>query len=142
MRVGFTYKALPKGDTVKNKRPQLAIDQAFKILRSGLKLYVERSGNGPKIDKGSQVKVHYEGWLAENFSQFDSSRAKRRPFEFEFGAGKVIAGWEEALGGVRVGTKLQLIIPSKLAYGVQGIPDMGIPENSDLIFKIEVLKVS
>ena len=133
---------LPKADGVKNKRPQLAIDQVFKTLRSGLKIYVERSGDGLKVEKGNQVKVHYDGWLAEDYSKFDSSRDKRRPFEFELGAGKVIQGWEEGLEGIRAGSKIQLIIPAKMAYGAAGVPSLGIPENADLIFKVEVLKVT
>ena len=96
MKIGSAVPP-PKAEGVKNKRPQLAIDQVFKTLRSGLKIYVERSGDGPKVVKGSQVKVHYDGWLAEDYSKFDSSRDKRRPFEFELGAGKVIKGWEEGL---------------------------------------------
>ncbi len=119
MKIGSAVPP-PKAEGVKNKRPQLAIDQVFKTLRSGLKIYVERSGDGPKVVKGSQVKVHYDGWLAEDYSKFDSSRDKRRPFEFELGA----------------------IIPAKLAYGKAGVPSMGIPEDAELIFKVEVLKVT
>ena len=141
MKIG-TAVPPPKTEGVKNKRPQLAIDQVFKTLRAGLKLYVERSGEGPKVEKGSQVKVHYDGWLVEDYSKFDSSRDKPRPFEFELGAGKVIHGWEEGLEGVRAGSKIQLIIPAKMAYGAAGVPSMGIPKNSDLIFKVEVLKVT
>jgi len=141
MKVGSSILS-PKADGVKNKRPQLAIDQVFKTLRSGLKIYVERSGEGPKVETGNQVKVHYDGWLAEDYSKFDSSRDKRRPFEFELGAGKVIQGWEEGLEGIRAGSKIQLIIPAKMAYGAAGVPSLGIPENADLIFKVEVLKVT
>jgi len=125
-----------------NKRPQLALDAAFKQGNSGIQVYVERPGYGTKAKNGSHIKVHYEGWLAKDYSMFDSSRAKRRPFEFELGKGDMIKGWELALNDIRQGTKLQLKIPSKLAYGSQGIPSMGIPPNSDLIFKVEVLKVS
>ena len=141
MKVGSSVPPSKAGG-VKNKRPQLAIDQVFKTLRSGLKIYVERSGEGPKLEKGNQVKVHYDGWLAEDYSKFDSSRDKRRPFEFELGAGKVIRGWEEGLEGIRAGSKIQLIIPAKMAYGAAGVPSLGIPENADLIFKVEVLKVT
>ena len=47
-----------------------------------------------------------------------------------------------ALKDVRQGTKIQIKIPAKLAYGRQGVTSMGIPPNADLIFKVEVLKVS
>ena len=124
-----------------NKRPQLALDAAFKPGSSGIQVYVERPGYGKKAQDDSHIKVHYEGWLAKDFTMFDSSREKRRPFEFDLGKGDMIKGWELALREVRQGTKLQLKIPSKLAYGSQGIPSMGIPPNADLIFKVEILKV-
>ena len=125
-----------------NKRPQLALDAAFKQTGSGVDIYIERHGHGKKSVEGSQLKVHYEGWLAEDHKMFDSSRAKRRPFEFALGKGTVIAGWDIALKDVRQGTKMQIKIPAKLAYGSQGVSSMGIPQNADLIFKVEVLKVS
>ena len=125
-----------------NKRPQIALDAASKRTGSGVEIYIERHGHGKKSVEGSQLKVHYEGWLAEDYKMFDSSRAKRRPFEFELGKGTVIAGWDLALKDVRQGTKMQIKIPARLAYGSQGVSSMGIPQNADLIFKVEVLKVS
>ena len=125
-----------------NKRPQLALDAAFKQIGSGVDIYIERHGQGKKSVEGSQLKVHYEGWLEENYKMFDSSRVKRRPFEFELGKGTVISGWDIALKDVRQGTKMQIKIPAKLAYGRQGVTSMGIPPYADLIFKVEVLKVS
>ena len=133
-----------KKDTVQdteNEAPQLALDQAFKKTRSGLQIYVEKVGKGQKIQTGSQLQVHYEGWLAQDFTLFDSSRLKGRPFEYTHGEGMVIDGWEEALVEVRQGAKLQLKIPAKLAYGEFGMPQGGIPANADLIFKVEVVKV-
>ena len=124
------------------KRPKLALDAAFKRTGSGVQFYIERHGHGKKSVEGSQLKVHYEGWLAEDYKMFDSSRTKRRPFEFELGKGTVITGWDIALKDVRQGTKMQIKIPAKLAYGSQGVSSMGIPQNADLIFKVEVLKVS
>ena len=137
-----TSSANQQQTTKINKRPQLALDAAFKRTGSGVDIYIERHGHGKKSVEGSQLKVHYEGWLAEDYKMFDSSRAKRRPFEFELGKGTVIAGWDLALKDVRQGTKMQIKIPAKLAYGSQGVSSMGIPQNADLIFKVEVLKVS
>ncbi|MBF0279264.1 MAG: FKBP-type peptidyl-prolyl cis-trans isomerase [SAR324 cluster bacterium] len=123
-----------------NVKPKLALDAAFKKSKSGLEFYVEKYGSGDKIEKGKKVTVHYEGWLAEDYTLFDSSRKKRRPFEFVLGQGQVIAGWEEALEGVRVGSVLQLKIPSNLGYGVSGHSGAKIPPNSDLIFKVQVMR--
>ena len=137
-----TSSANQQQTTKINKRPQLALDAAFKRTGSGVEIYIERHGHGKKSVEGSQLKVHYEGWLAEDYKIFDSSRTKRRPFEFELGKGTVIAGWDLALKDVRQGTKMQIKIPAKFAYGSQGVSSMGIPQNADLIFKVEVLKVS
>ena len=137
-----TSSANQQQTTKINKRPQLALDAAFKQTGSGVEIYIERHGHGKKSVEGSHLKVHYEGWLAEDYKMFDSSRAKRRPFEFELGKGTVIAGWDLALKDVRQGTKMQIKIPARLAYGSQGVSSMGIPQNADLIFKVEVLKVS
>ena len=137
-----TSSANQQQTTKINKRPQLALDAAFKRPGSGVEIYIARHGHGKKSVEGSHLKVHYEGWLAEDYKMFDSSRAERRPFEFELGKGTVIAGWDIALKDVRKGTKMQIKIPAKLAYGSQGVSSMGIPQNADLIFKVEVLKVS
>ena len=137
-----TSSANQQQTTKINKRPQLALDAAFKRIGSGVEIYIERHGHGKKSVEGSHLKVHYEGWLAEDYKMFDSSRAKRRPFEFELGKGTVIAGWDLTLKDVRQGTKMQIKIPARLAYGSQGVSSMDIPQNADLIFKVEVLKVS
>jgi FKBP-type peptidyl-prolyl cis-trans isomerase len=125
-----------------NKRPQLALDVAFKTESSGIQVYVERPGHGTKSQSGSHLKVHYEGWLAKDYTLFDSSRAKLRPFEFDLGKGSVNDVWDIALDGVRQGTKLQIKIPARLAYGNLGASANGIPPNADLIFKVEILKVT
>ena len=44
-----------------NKRPQLALDAAFKRTGSGVEIYIERHGHGKKSVEGSHLKVHYEG---------------------------------------------------------------------------------
>lgn len=124
-----------------HKKPQLAVDSAFKKSRSGLSMYTEKYGSGKKAEKGDKIIVHYEGWLAKDYKLFDSSREKRKPFEFVLGEGQVIAGWEEAIEGVRAGSKLQLKIPAKIAYGALGNPGAGIPANADLIFKVQVVRV-
>lgn len=130
-----------KKDNAEKPAPELALDAAFKKLPGGLKLYVESLGKGELIEDGSQISVHYEGWLASDFTKFDSSLDKGRPFEYTHGEGMVIKGWETALEGVRAGTKLQLKIPARLAYGPTGMSGAGIPPNADLIFKLEVLSV-
>ena len=64
---------------------------------------------------GYVVKVHYTGKLA-NGEQFDSSIGKD-PLEFTVGAGQMIAGFDAALPGMKVGDKKTINIAAKDGYG-------------------------
>lgn len=108
--------------------------------KSGLQYTDDVVGRGPQAKSGQKVKVHYTGTLL-NGVQFDSSRTRGEPFEFELGAGHVIKGWDEGIQNMSVGGKRTLIIPSHLAYGPQGAGGV-IPPNATLKFDVELLQVS
>lgn len=67
--------------------------------------------------QGDTVRVHYTGRLGDG-SEFDSSRG-REPLEFEVGGGQVIAGFDEAVGGMSVGESKTVTIPAAEAYGAR-----------------------
>jgi FKBP-type peptidyl-prolyl cis-trans isomerase FkpA len=97
------------------------------------------AGNGPAAQKGQIVRVHYTGWLT-NGEKFDSSVDRNDPFEFVLGEGQVIAGWDQGVATMRVGDKVNLTIPSDLAYGDDGYPG-AIPPKATLVFEVELLAV-
>lgn len=97
-------------------------------------------GTGEEAVVGSQVTVHYTGWL-EDGTKFDSSLDRQQPFSFTPGVGQVIRGWEQGVVGMKVGGKRELIIPPELAYGSRGAGGV-IPPNATLRFEIELLKVA
>ena len=43
--------------------------------------------------------------------EFDASWDRGDPLEFQLGAGRVIAGWDQGVQGMKVGGRRQLIIP-------------------------------
>lgn len=106
---------------------------------SGLKYKDEKCGDGDTAEAGDTISVHYVGTL-ENGEKFDASRDRGQPFQFELGAGSVIAGWDEGVQGMKVGGIRILTIPPDLAYGKAGAPP-AIPANATLIFEVELLEI-
>lgn len=111
---------------------------------TGLKYEDSKVGTGAEAKSGSNVSVHYTGWLnkeGQKGTKFDSSVDRNEAFEFPLGKGMVIQGWDEGVQGMKIGGKRTLYIPSKLGYGARGAGAV-IPPNADLIFDVELLKVN
>ena len=96
-------------------------------------------GTGATAVNGDTVTVNYVGTLT-NGTKFDSSIDRGQPFTFVLGAGKVIAGFDQGIVGMRVGGKRKLTIPPSLGYGIQ--PQGTIPGNSTLIFEVDLLSIA
>jgi len=105
---------------------------------SGLQYQVLTAGNGAKPALTDQVKVHYEGKLLSG-KVFDSSYQRGEPVTF--GLNQVIAGWQEGLQLMSVGSKWKIFIPSDLAYGPGGTGGP-IGPNETLIFEVELLDIN
>jgi FKBP-type peptidyl-prolyl cis-trans isomerase len=95
-------------------------------------------GTGETAVSGDRVTVHYTGKFVDG-TTFDSSVARKEPFQFVLGAGQVIAGWDQGIVGMKVGGKRILSIPPELGYGMSDYST--IPGGSTLIFEVELLKV-
>jgi FKBP-type peptidyl-prolyl cis-trans isomerase FkpA len=96
-------------------------------------------GTGAEAVSGKYVTVHYVGTLTSG-SKFDSSRDRGQGFSFKLGVGQVISGWDQGVAGMKVGGVRKLTIPPELGYGARGFPPV-IPENSTLLFEVELLAV-
>jgi FKBP-type peptidyl-prolyl cis-trans isomerase FklB len=106
-------------------------------LPSGLQYKIIQQGKGKTPTADDTVVVNYRGTLT-NGTEFDSSYKRNEPVTFK--VDKVIPGWQEALKLMPVGSKWEVVIPSKLAYGEQGAGRF-IGPNETLIFDIELLKI-
>lgn len=101
---------------------------------SGLQYKVITEGTGAKPKATDTVTVHYEGKLIDG-KVFDSSYERGEPVSFRLN--EVIKGWTEGVQLMNTGSKYELYIPSDLAYGETGNPN--IEPNSVLIFTVELL---
>ena len=103
-------------------------------------------GTGTLAESGTQVTVHYTGWLFDAEApdtkgrKFDSSRDRGQPFSFALGAGQVIKGWDLGVAGMRIGGQRTLTIPPEQGYGARGAGGV-IPPNATLVFEVELLGV-
>jgi FKBP-type peptidyl-prolyl cis-trans isomerase len=91
-------------------------------------LYIEEA-NGSKTPSGWSTRV-------SDGASVDS------PFDFQPGVG-LIEGWTEGVLQMKEGERAWLHVPAKLGYGSRSMGNPGgafyIPENSNLLFDIEIL---
>ncbi|MET0910132.1 MAG: FKBP-type peptidyl-prolyl cis-trans isomerase, partial [Ilumatobacteraceae bacterium] len=97
-------------------------------------------GEGPEAAEGDTVILDYVGVRSSDGVEFDNSYDRFEPFPVVLGSGSVIPGWESGLVGVQAGQRVQLDIPSDLAYGEEARSDI-IRENEALTFVIDVRSV-
>lgn len=105
--------------------------------------YVDlQKGTGDTVSEGKTAVVVYRGWLT-NGTLFDSSKSgsdgKLQAFSFVIGQHQVIAGWEQAVNGMKVGGVRLLIVPPAVGYGATG--QGPIPGNSVLVFQVQLVAV-
>ena len=108
-----------------------------KTTPSGLQYKVITEGHGKKPKATDTVLVHYRGTTIDG-QEFDSSYKRNEPISFPLNG--VIPGWTEGVQLMKEGGKIQLFIPSNLAYGSRGAGGVIAPD-STLVFDIELLKV-
>lgn len=100
-----------------------------------------RKGTGRRIVSGNTVVAQYTGVVWRTGKVFDSSWTRGFPQAFVLGAGQVIAGWEQGLGGHTVGSRILLTVPAALGYGNQGHqPD--INGTDTLVFVVDIIAAS
>lgn len=105
-------------------------------LPSGVQYKMMKEGTGAYPKVTDSVTVHYKGTLLDG-KVFDSSIDRGKPITFPLN--QVIKGWTEGMQKCKLGGKIQLFIPSELAYGEKTTGP--IPGGSALIFEVELLKI-
>lgn len=111
--------------------------------------YIELTpGTGEKIEIGDSLGVFYVGKFLDG-TEFNNNLEETTPFRFRLDQYGLIEGWTIALTKMKLGTKAQLLVPSKLAYGSAGYGYYDyygryisvIPGYSPLLFELEVVEL-
>ncbi|MFI6818004.1 FKBP-type peptidyl-prolyl cis-trans isomerase [Nonomuraea sp. NPDC050328] len=116
--------------------PELSIPAA---PAPGFATAVLGRGSGPRVEAGQLVVTHYSGAVWRDGRPFESTWTRSRPKAVTIGVGNVIAGWDRALLGVPVGSRVLVIVPPALGYGAAGLPAQGVRGDDTLVFVMDVL---
>lgn len=132
-----------------------AIKKTAEKSKTGLQYKIIKKGSGKKPQTGTNIFIHYAGFLengelfdtsvadvATQFGKFDQNRANQHGYDpIPFMAGRkdgMIPGFIEGIEKLNLGDKAVLFIPAHLGYGAQGAGGV-IPPNANIIFEIELL---
>jgi peptidylprolyl isomerase len=96
-------------------------------------------GTGKTAVASDTVRVQYVGAFYGNGKVFDASWTDSGPATFPLS--EVVPGFKDAIVGMKVGGRREVVIPPALGYGATGEPPT-IPGNSTLVFVIDLLGIS
>jgi FKBP-type peptidyl-prolyl cis-trans isomerase len=100
-----------------------------------------KEGTGIHPSYGKTVNVIYSGKLL-NGKPIDGNADAGVPFSFPYGAeGQVIPGIAKALSYMKPGGKAKIILPSPLAFGVNGSSTGIVPPHTPVIYELELVSV-
>lgn len=103
-----------------------------------LAVVVLEQGTGEEVQAGQSIDVNYYGQVW-NGRMFDNSYDRGSSIQFPIGVGAVIAGWDDALVGKQIGSRVLVSIPPHLGYGERGMPAAGIGGTDTLVFVVDIL---
>ncbi|WP_433238240.1 FKBP-type peptidyl-prolyl cis-trans isomerase [Streptosporangium sp. CA-135522] len=117
------------------QRPALTLPRVRPPSRLQSKVLIQ--GAGARTQAGQLLVTQYEGRIWGSGASFDSTWAGGQPKAFRIGNGSVIPGWDKALVGVPVGSRVVMIVPPSLGYE-NGLPPLIKPADT-LVFVVDVL---
>ncbi len=114
-----------------------AADPAYQTTESGLVYKIENPGTDPKVQGEDGIEIRYAGKFIDG-KVFDQTADGKT---YKSKATSFIPGFNEGLQLLGKGGKATLVIPSELAYGVNGAGS-AIGPNATLVFDIEVVDIT
>lgn len=113
-------------------------DPEVEYAEDGLHWKILNPGTGEPPAGDATVLVHYIGRLT-NQTIFDSSYRREEPAEFSLA--RVIPGFSRGLQKIGVGGRIEIYIPTRLAYDDRPPPGANIDPLDPLIFEAELIEI-
>jgi len=96
-------------------------------------------GTGKPVEARQLVVYHDLGEIWRNGKKFESSRDRGHPDSVIVGARQMLAGWDRAVVGKPVGSRVLVVVPPSLGYGAKGHAASGITRSDTLAFVIDII---
>jgi peptidylprolyl isomerase len=107
-----------------------------------LRTQVLHAGSGPALATGQTLVANYLGetWDKKDGQAdvFDNSYDGKVPVAFPIGSGAVLPGWDKALVGQRIGSRVLLSVPPALGYGASPSASSALAGHT-LLFVIDLV---
>jgi peptidylprolyl isomerase len=117
--------------------PNIKVDTPFSVTETQVQTL--QPGDGPVVADTATVSVCYMGVNGRDGSVFDSSYERGAPEEFPLTG--VVAGFQKAIAGQKVGSTVAVAMTSADGYA-EGQPSAGILPGDTLVFAIKILNAS
>jgi peptidylprolyl isomerase len=118
-----------------DSKPKVQVEDGYSVDNMQVETLVK--GDGEKVGGTDTVTVDYVGVNGRNGQEFDSSWKTGQPATFSLGPG-MISGFNKALTGQTVGSRVVAAIPPEDGYGTQGNPQAGIRGTDTLVFVVDI----
>lgn len=97
-------------------------------------------GEGDEVQAGDCVAVTYRGVIWRTGDEFDSSWSRGEPTAFSTDG--VIAGFQEALEGQKIGSQVLSVVPADAGYGPDWLEQNGYERDDVMVFVLDILAVA
>lgn len=132
--------ALPQVSVPPGAEPRVTVPKAKPPQRLSAETLIE--GDGPAIRPGSTFVTNYMTATWKNGQVVDSSYRRGGPNGFVLGPKTVPPGWEQALTGVRKGSRVLVVVPEELGKGfTMTLGGVGAPPGQTMIYVFDILDV-
>ena len=119
------------------------VSKGYNVDTTSMGVYyvVLDKGEGVKANPGDTLTVGYAGYYVNGY-MFDSSTLTSEDGKWTFILGNppMIKGWEDGMKVMNKNAKVQIIVPSDLAYGSTGIGNIGPYQTLVFVVKMFDLK--